>query len=43
MKIPEIWIEPGRSLVGDAGITFIRSVQKKKYQMYENILRLMGE
>jgi diaminopimelate decarboxylase len=24
MKLPEIWIEPGRSLVGDAGITLYR-------------------
>ena len=42
MKIPEIGIEPGRSLVGDAGITFIRLVQKKKYQMSANIWLIDG-
>ena len=25
LEMPEIWIEPGRSLVGDAGITLVSS------------------
>ncbi|MBT2677649.1 diaminopimelate decarboxylase [Bacillus sp. ISL-35] len=29
MKMPEIWIEPGRSLVGDAGTTLYRIGSKK--------------
>ena len=30
MKIPEIGIEPGRSLVGDAGITLVQGRFKKR-------------
>ncbi len=30
MKVPEIWIEPGRSLVGDAGTTLYRIGSRKE-------------
>ena len=37
MEMPEIWIEPGRSLVGDAGITFIKLDHQKRFQVFGNI------
>lgn len=42
LTMPEIWIEPGRSLVGDAGTSlYTIGSQKKQYQMCANILRSM--
>ena len=35
--MPEIWVEPGRSIVGDAGTTFTQSVQRRKFQACVNM------
>ena len=44
LTMPEIWIEPGRSLVGDAGTTLYTSwFRKRSAEVYENIWQLMGD
>ena len=37
LPMPEIWIEPGRSLVGDAGRHYIQLVLVRKCQQCDNI------
>lgn len=42
MKMPEIWIEPGRSLVGDAGITLYQTGSRKEVPNVRNYLAVDG-
>lgn len=42
MSIPEIWIEPGRSLVGDAGITLYQTGSQKHIPEVRNYLAIDG-
>ena len=42
MNIPEIWIEPGRSLVGDAGITLYKIGSKKEVPNVRKYLAVDG-
>ncbi|OCA90984.1 diaminopimelate decarboxylase [Bacillus sp. FJAT-27225] len=42
MKMPEIWIEPGRSLVGDAGITLYKTGSRKEVPGVRNYLAVDG-
>jgi diaminopimelate decarboxylase len=42
MKMPEIWIEPGRSLVGDAGITLYRVGSQKEVPNVRKYLAVDG-
>lgn len=42
MKMPEIWIEPGRSLVGDAGITLYRVGSHKEVPNVRKYLAVDG-
>lgn len=42
MSIPEIWIEPGRSLVGDAGITLYQIGSQKQIPDVRNYLAVDG-
>jgi diaminopimelate decarboxylase len=42
MDMPEIWIEPGRSLVGDAGITLYKTGSRKEVPDVRNYLAVDG-
>ncbi|MBM4762177.1 diaminopimelate decarboxylase [Bacillus sp. B15-48] len=42
MKVPEIWIEPGRSLVGDAGTTLYRIGSRKEVPNVRQYLAVDG-
>lgn len=42
MKMPEIWIEPGRSLVGDAGTTLYSIGSRKEVPNVRNYLAVDG-
>ncbi|RTR30371.1 diaminopimelate decarboxylase [Robertmurraya yapensis] len=42
MEIPEIWIEPGRSLVGDAGTTLYQVGSRKEVPNVRNYLAVDG-
>lgn len=42
MKVPEIWIEPGRSLVGDAGTTLYQIGSRKEVPNVRNYLAVDG-
>ena len=42
MKMPEIWIEPGRSLVGDAGTTLYQIGSRKEVPNVRNYLAIDG-
>ncbi|WP_409270525.1 diaminopimelate decarboxylase [Neobacillus sp. SCS-31] len=42
MEMPEIWIEPGRSLVGDAGITLYRTGSSKEVPGVRKYLAVDG-
>ncbi|ALC90062.1 diaminopimelate decarboxylase [Bacillus sp. FJAT-18017] len=42
MDMPEIWIEPGRSLVGDAGITLYKTGSRKEVPGVRNYLAVDG-
>ncbi|MBT2686958.1 diaminopimelate decarboxylase [Bacillus sp. ISL-47] len=42
MKMPEIWIEPGRSLVGDAGTTLYKTGSRKEVPNVRNYLAVDG-
>ena len=42
MKMPEIWIEPGRSLVGDAGITLYKVGSSKEVPGVRKYLAVDG-
>ncbi|WP_077213860.1 diaminopimelate decarboxylase [Bacillus dakarensis] len=42
MEIPEIWIEPGRSLVGDAGTTLYKVGSRKEVPNVRNYLAVDG-
>ncbi|MGB3159923.1 MAG: diaminopimelate decarboxylase [Carnobacterium sp.] len=42
LKMPEIWIEPGRSLVGDAGITLYETGSQKTIPEVRNYLAIDG-
>jgi diaminopimelate decarboxylase len=42
MEVPEIWIEPGRSLVGDAGTTLYQVGSKKEVPNVRNYLAVDG-
>ncbi|GLB58056.1 diaminopimelate decarboxylase [Cytobacillus sp. NCCP-133] len=42
MKMPEIWIEPGRSLVGDAGITLYQTGSRKEVPNVRSYLAVDG-
>lgn len=42
MPLPEIWIEPGRSLVGDAGITLYQTGSEKRIPDIRNYLAVDG-
>ncbi|WML45174.1 diaminopimelate decarboxylase [Neobacillus sp. PS3-40] len=42
MNLPEIWIEPGRSLVGDAGITLYRVGSQKEVPNVRKYLAVDG-
>ena len=42
MKRPEIWIEPGRSLVGDAGTTLYQTGSRKEVPNVRNYLAVDG-
>lgn len=42
MKMPEIWIEPGRSLVGDAGTTLYRVGSQKEVPKVRKYLAVDG-
>ncbi|WP_436372761.1 diaminopimelate decarboxylase [Cytobacillus sp. BC1816] len=42
MKMPEIWIEPGRSLVGDAGTTLYQTGSRKEVPNVRNYLSVDG-
>lgn len=42
LPIPEIWIEPGRSLVGDAGITLYQTGSQKHIPEVRNYLAVDG-
>lgn len=42
MKVPEIWIEPGRSLVGDAGTTLYQVGSRKEVPNVRNYLAVDG-
>lgn len=42
MPVPEVWIEPGRSLVGDAGITLYQTGSQKKIPDIRNYLAVDG-
>jgi diaminopimelate decarboxylase len=42
LKMPEIWIEPGRSLVGDAGITLYETGSQKSVPDIRNYLAIDG-
>ena len=42
MKMPEVWIEPGRSLVGDAGITLYQTGSRKEVPNVRNYLAVDG-
>lgn len=42
MKVPEIWIEPGRSLVGDAGTTLYKIGSRKEVPNVRNYLAVDG-
>lgn len=42
MKMPEIWIEPGRSLVGDAGTTLYKIGSKKEVPNVRKYLAVDG-
>ncbi|MCA9766308.1 MAG: diaminopimelate decarboxylase [Carnobacterium sp.] len=42
LTMPEIWIEPGRSLVGDAGITLYETGSKKLIPDVRNYLAIDG-
>lgn len=42
LKMPEIWIEPGRSLVGDAGITLYKIGSSKEVPGVRNYLAVDG-
>ena len=43
MDIPEIWIEPGRSLVGEAGITLYTVGSRKEVPNVRKYLAVDGE
>ncbi|KON87170.1 diaminopimelate decarboxylase [Sporosarcina globispora] len=42
MNMPEIWIEPGRSLVGDAGTTLYQTGSRKEVPNVRNYLAVDG-
>ncbi|MEG0474204.1 MAG: diaminopimelate decarboxylase [Carnobacterium sp.] len=42
LEMPEIWIEPGRSLVGDAGITLYQTGSQKEIPDVRNYLAVDG-
>lgn len=42
MEVPEIWIEPGRSLVGDAGTTLYKTGSRKEVPNVRNYLAVDG-
>lgn len=42
MEVPEIWIEPGRSLVGDAGTTLYQIGSRKEVPNVRNYLAVDG-
>ncbi|MEG0497111.1 MAG: diaminopimelate decarboxylase [Carnobacterium sp.] len=42
LSMPEIWIEPGRSLVGDAGITLYETGSQKSIPAIRNYLAIDG-
>lgn len=42
VKMPEIWIEPGRSLVGDAGITLYKTGSRKEVPGVRKYLAVDG-
>lgn len=42
MSVPEIWIEPGRSLVGDAGITLYQIGSQKQIPDVRNYVAIDG-
>lgn len=42
MDMPEIWIEPGRSLVGDAGVTLYKTGSRKEVPDVRNYLAVDG-
>lgn len=42
MPVPEIWIEPGRSLVGDAGITLYQIGSQKQIPNVRNYVAIDG-
>lgn len=42
MQMPEIWIEPGRSLVGDAGTTLYKIGSRKEVPNVRNYLAIDG-
>lgn len=42
MPIPEVWVEPGRSLVGDAGITLYQTGSQKHIPEIRNYLAIDG-
>lgn len=42
MQVPEIWIEPGRSLVGDAGTTLYKIGSRKEVPNVRNYLAVDG-
>lgn len=42
MQVPEIWIEPGRSLVGDAGTTLYKVGSRKEVPNVRNYLAVDG-
>ncbi|MBS4191099.1 diaminopimelate decarboxylase [Bacillus sp. FJAT-49705] len=42
MKMPEIWIEPGRSLVGDAGTTLYKIGSRKEVPNIRNYVAVDG-
>ena len=42
LPVPEIWIEPGRSLVGDAGITLYQTGSQKRIPDVRNYLAVDG-
>lgn len=42
LNMPEIWIEPGRSIVGDAGITLYQTGSEKEVPNVRNYLAIDG-
>ncbi|WP_034549975.1 diaminopimelate decarboxylase [Carnobacterium funditum] len=42
LEMPEIWVEPGRSLVGDAGITLYETGSQKSIPEVRNYLAIDG-